>query len=254
MKIENLQESIKRYADGTMSATERTDFEQLLEQNSDLRENVRLYKALAFITKNRDLMAVSQTVESIINNQPLTPNFDTYQEYFPKPKLWWQQKRWLLSGLIGLTLLVFGIFYTFKTYQTTLKYQQIAAQYGHIQADLLHPNNPSVLYDAMQLYNNKNYTAAKTALQQHLAKQPDDDLAKLYLGITQYMTDENTEAVKTLHQIVKTDDPFLRKYALLGLALAQLKTGEQDEALLWLEEIKNDAVLGDTVRKILSDL
>lgn len=253
MNIENIQESIKRYVDGKMSQTESLEFEQLLEINTDLREELRLYKALAFITKNRDLMAMSQIVGNVIQNEKLKPDFDAYQTYLKKPKKWWQRGLWILSSFIALALTL-GIIYTVNIQQDRAKYENLVQNYGHLPDDLIQADSASVLYDALQFYRAKNYPNAKTAFKKHLKKQPNDDLAQLYLGVTEYLTHENTEGVKTLRQVVANSDDFSKKYAQMSLSMALLKVGEYTEAQTLLEQLKSDAILGEKVQGILSDL
>ena len=254
MNIENIQESIKRYVDGTMSKTESIDFERLLESNTDLREEVRLYKALAFVTKNRDLMAMSQIVGSVIEGQKLEPDYETHQEYFKKPTKGGKGNWGLLGGFLSFLLLAGGIFFTVKTSQKAAKYQRIVQNYEHVKPDLINPDTPSVLYDALQFYDKKDYAAAKTAFYAHLRKQPYDFTVQLYAGITQSMTGENTEAIKTLRKVAQKSDPSLKKYADMSLALVLLKMGDTEGAQSLLKPLRDDPVLGENATQILSDL
>ena len=262
MKNIDNQEIIKKYVDGTMDAIEKQAFEQDLATDAALQKEVEVYRQIYFVLHNKGMMSVSQTIASVLDKTPLTPDFDAYQNYFDTPPSvktgktghWWTNKRLWILGVLALVLGTGIGVYTFKNTTEQARNAAIVGQFEPFSNIVgLNADDMSPFAQAMRLYDAGDFAGAKTGLTPY-AKRTNDPMAQLYLGISQLMTDDNEAAIKTLRAVVDNSDAFTQEPARYNLALALLKVGKRQEAAAILRGLVEHPIYGEKARAVVDEL
>jgi TolA-binding protein len=261
MKNIDNQEIIKKYVDGTLETIERQAFEQDLVTNEDLQKEVEVYRQIYFVLHNKNIMQASQTIGTVMDKTPLTPDFEAYQEYFTPPSVkggklghWWNNKGLWFLGTITLVLMASIGFYTLTNTAEQARNAAIVAQFEPFNNIVgLNESDTSPFAQAMRLYDSGDFAGAKTGLTSYV-KRTNDPMAQLYLGISQLMVDDNATAITTLRSVLQNPDGFTQEPGQYNLALALLKVGKREEAAEILRGLMAHPIYREKAQAVVNEL
>jgi tetratricopeptide (TPR) repeat protein len=109
--------------------------------------------------------------------------------------------------------------------------------------------------EAMALYEEGDYRRALAALEDRLARQPDDAVSRFYAGVCRLSLGQSREATLDLEQVLQMDEKELHAPAEWYLALAHIKSGDLVGARTHLQRIAGaGGFYQDKARALLAEL
>ncbi|MBK0382496.1 hypothetical protein I5M32_05930 [Pedobacter sp. SD-b] len=242
MENQNL-ENIIRYVNGEMQANEKEVFEQELATNINLKEDLLLY------------LNVDKTLRSEFSNNKTDRAFkenlvSLNQQYFkaeqkPTAKIIKINRLWYAAAILIVGLLIWAP-WNHDIYDKYADTEMVSfAERGAVNQDNLQA--------ATDAFNAKDFNKAKGLLQPLVKENPDDDMLKFYLGLTQFQTKEYEKAKSNFTTVNKRASIF--KYdAAFYMALTYLKQDNKAEAKVWLNKIPKDSDEHQKAKDILDNL
>lgn len=252
MIIENIQDTIKKYLDGTLSGKEKADFEKEIKNSAELAEEVRRFRQLRIFDKNKDIIAANAILNSVMSDIEIEPDYGKYEKYFKKSIFDNVMWRWLFGGLA--LILVVGGGFVYQKSQETKALKELSKTYLQPMENIIGFSDNAQTQDAkaMAAYDNKNYSEAIVLLNNASKNNPDDNSLRLYLAISYLMQEQNEKAESLLQTIVKTDD-LSTIPAKWYLALSLMQRGQKTEAKVLLQSLESDATFGNRAKEILKN-
>jgi hypothetical protein len=236
-------EDIGRFAEGDMDAGEQAKFKLELETNESLKAMLASYQHVNTSLKmklvedqaDKDLKeTLTQLGRKNFNNQASIRPIRTY--------LVWA------SGIAA----VFVLFLIWSPWQKNL-YEQYAPTEMISVAERGDSKTESILQKAVNAFNRRDFTAAKSALAVVRKADPENVIADYYYGIALIETGDLVQARDVLQHVYSGTSVF--KYdAAFYVALSFLKEKDQTNARRWLEKIPADAANYDKSRALLNKL
>jgi TolA-binding protein len=266
--MKNLQGKIEDYVEGMLPDTERQEFEAALATDAKLAQETRLYQDLIKgidVATDTDLRQMIGSVQARLAAE----NFFTEDiETVEKP----QQEaivrklnvektalirklsayQWAAAASV-LLLIVAGLWFLKPNKEAifnetyTAYYQPETKQLSDVYTEITAPGfaadkvrNES-LKNALDAYQAKNYTSAKSLFQAHLTAYPLDFDAQFYQAHTLMLLEEAQNAAILLENLAKNEGNRWQKDAQWYLALNYLTLKEKREyALNLLKNITQD--------------
>ncbi|RME08936.1 MAG: hypothetical protein D6816_05020 [Bacteroidetes bacterium] len=234
---------IDKYLSGQMEADEKRAFEQELDTNKALAEELALQKDMnRFLQKRRRREALKGELDSLGS------------EYFGAKAEQGRvvsmvgRRRWALG--IAATLLVLVV--AWFALRPSL-YEQYAA---HPPLALVEKSGADArtLAEAEQAFNKGDYRKALPILQEYVANNPDDDLVKVYLGIAKMEIGETPEAREIFSSLATSNSPEIRDFAVWNLALSFLKDGNKEACRKVLQSIPEESGYYQKAKDLLERL
>lgn len=253
MIIENIQETIKQYIDGTLSPTEKIDFENQIKNSPELAEEVRQFRQLRIFDKSKKLLEAKAILNSVMAETQIEPDYGKYKHHFKQSifdnPIW----RWTMGGLGLLILVICGIFY--QKSQATNALKQLSQTYLQPMENIIgfSADDQTQAGKGLKAYDNKNYNEAITLLNYAVKNNSDDNSLRLYLAISYLMQEQNVKAEALLQDIVKAND-LSTIPAKWYLALSLMQRGEKEEAKTLLQSLQTDTTFGSRATAILNNL
>lgn len=225
------QDKFEKYILGQMTEAEKTEFENELENNPLLKEQLELEQAIVGQIRNRAFVDKQITTAKREMQRGKTIRLFSYS----------------VSSIAALFLVFFVI-------QGVLQNRQCEQLYA---SNFNIPNNDYVMIDgiprgnqettrgeaeidsisAMTAYEKKDFATAEAQFNQILSEKDNPDL-RFYLAITQLETEKSKDALKTL-QLLYSQPKEYRYYEQTRwyLALVHLKLHHKNEAKKYLDEL-----------------
>jgi cytochrome c-type biogenesis protein CcmH/NrfG len=223
---------ISRYLEGAMDAQELRAFETQLEQDIELQRQVELHKEV-----NESLKTQFYPDE---NEQALRNTMQELRgEYFyPKANVVSMKRfRWLgvAAAAIIILFITSRIWYTNKI--------DLYEQYAYVQMPGTAERgatSDTLLQQATEDFNNKNYSAAIPLFQTLLQKDPQNSFVHYYYTIALLENGQIDQSRVGLAQLYEGNSLF--KYdAAFYMGLSYLKENDKKTCKEWLEKIPKDA-------------
>lgn len=223
---------INRYLDGAMDAQELRAFEEQLEQDIELQHQVELHKEV-----NETLRRQFYPDE---NEQALRETMQEMRgEYFQTKSakvVSFKRYRWVAAAAIMLILVITSkIWYPGK--------KDLYEQYAYVQMPGTAERGTSadtLMQQAKEDFNNKNYTAAIPLFQSLLQKDPQNSFLHYYYAIALLENGQIDQSRVELAKLYEGNSLF--KYdAAFYMALSYLKENDKKTCKEWLEKIPKDA-------------
>lgn len=252
MIISDIQDTIKKYLDGTLSPQEKAKFEYEIKNSNELAEEVRRFRQLHIFDKNRQIIEANTLLSAVMSEIDIEPDYGKYEKYFKKSifenTLW----RWLFGGLVLLAV-ISVIFY--QKNQMTNELKSLSKSQLQPMENIIGFSNDDQRQAAkgMKAYDQQNYTEAITLLQYATKEDPNDNSLRLYLAISYLMQEKNEEAESLFQAIIKADD-LSATPAKWYLALSFLQNGKKEEAKRLLMGIEAGESFSIRAKKIIEQI
>jgi len=215
-----------RYAEGDLNEDESALFETRLQSDAELQEHLKDYQHIHQSLKmqlvndendERFISTLKGLNKEYFRNEPKVVSF--------KPTLKW------LSGVAAV--LIIGLL-VWAPWRSNL-YEKYANN-GQMLVTERGAEATTDLDRAAALYNEKNYSAAKTILEKLYAKEPTNAMLGYYYGLTLLETAQIDSGRTVLTQIHAGESVF--KYdSAYAIALSYLKENKKAECKNWLQKI-----------------
>jgi hypothetical protein len=238
-------ERIDRYLSGMMDEQERLDFEAEAASDPALAESLALQRDMEAFLQGKSRREARQQQLRALGLEYFKPEQGSAKTAtLPRRRLLWLAAA-AAAAVIALIL-------TWPSLFGPSLYEQYAQ---HPPLALAEKSTDGLVdWSATEAaFNTGDYTAAAAQLEQYLAQQPEDELARLYLGISALELDRIEEA---RHQFLSlaAADAAVKDYADWYLALSFLKTGDEERCRELLRAISPDSALFTRAAGLLQQL
>ncbi|MFA6278258.1 MAG: hypothetical protein WC622_16025 [Pedobacter sp.] len=215
-----------RYAEGDLNEDESAAFEMRMKSDVELQEHLKDYQ---HIHQSLQMQLVSDVNDERFKNtlKGLGKHYfrDQQKVISFKPALKW------LSGVAAV--LVIGLL-VWAPWRSNL-YEKYATK-GQMLVTERGAEHITDLDKAAALYNEKNYSAAKTILEKLYSKEPKNAMVGYYYGLTLLETAQLDSGRKVLTHIHLGESVFNYDSAY-AIALSYLKENKKAECKNWLQKI-----------------
>ena len=225
-KEELKQEKFERYLSGQMTETEKTEFENDLQNNLLLKEQLELEKSVVGQIRN----------QAFVHEQIITAKKEMKNGRSIKMALY------TITSIAAVFLLFFVINGIFQNQKYETLY---AAAFEVYPNDLMDTGAnyrgdatiDSLLLSAMAAYEKNKFTEAEVLFYEVLKKNENPEI-RFYLAVAQLETGKTELAINTLNSLYSQpkDFPYYEQTRWY-LALAHLKLHQKSEAKKYLEEL-----------------
>jgi predicted negative regulator of RcsB-dependent stress response len=259
MDFTNVDE-LDRYYGGQMSENEKTMFQNRLLQDPELARENDMYQLLVQGIEQHGEKAVELKLSAIRAKLQDEQYFDSISEPTVQPMTNMSARRGWFAIAAALVLALAAIVFFQKN--NAVSPEEAFARYYKPESVVLpkllddlervgfaEPNAPAndTLVRALKAYEAQEYDNALTQLQVYLLAHPEDQLAKMYLGLTLMQKSEYGKAIAQLGPLA-SDDAFANKYTArwyLALSLTQVKNADSmRQAKSWLIKLADDPSSG----------
>mgnify|MGYP001268980672 CR=1 FL=1 len=225
MKLQELSQS---FFAGDLDKAGREELSEMLQDNTEAREEFEFSRRLHLITRNEDLVLVGAMLHQIIQEEGFPPP-PPPKTLLPRPWLW------SLLGVVALAALYFTPAYIqhWPPFETSFLHSVAVDNISPLEDVLFTPDDRRGLIQlskGMDAYNQGNYAEAITLLGYHYA-QTNDVNAGLYIGISHLMLGTSEDALQYLNPAASALTGPAREAAQWYQALAQLMNGQKETAL-----------------------
>jgi TolA-binding protein len=209
---------IERYFDNELSPEEIAQVAKLNETEVDFQKEFELFEKANEAIKLLTLSDLKEDIKVLREKQTEnTPRFRSLS--------------WIKVAASILLLAVVGVGFYAQQFSNESIYDS-----SYVPADDYITNmdaEMSAMEKALELYNKKDFSAAIDAFAEIKNTNPENQVAKFYLGQSLLQAGQDEQAIKTLSQVSGDYHPE----ALWYVALAQLKMDNEAAALQSLERI-----------------
>jgi tetratricopeptide (TPR) repeat protein len=245
MKTIDFSYFIERYNTGEMDSMEKKWFMKELEGNTTLQEEVKLRKRVDDSLVKHDLIDLRNKLANLEKTRKEKVSSSDGKKSVII--------RFAASFAV---LMLFGTLYYFVAKSST-GYDKIYiasfAPYEHSgtsRANVL--NNDLSFKTAMDLYINRQYSAASTALREYLSHNPGRAEATLILGVSEMENNNFETAITLFSSLCEKRNNLYIDHSQWYLALCYVKTGNEDKAIEELQAIINSgSIYSSKAKKVI---
>ena len=239
---------ISRYINGEMTADESASFEALMKEDTELRDEVRLYRDIQDSLKTE---LHPSSGEQDLRNTLEGMNEEYFSAQKPKAKIvTFRRTRWI-SAIAAV--LVMGVL---LTVWSPWKKNDLYDQYAETQMPGVSERgskSDSLLKKAAEEFNNKKFTEAIPLFEQVLTEDKENAMVHYYHAIA-LLQDGKTESSRNELTTLYNGTSLFRYDAAFYIALSYLKEKNKTACKDWLEKIPADAGSYGKARELLKKL
>ncbi|MBC6112234.1 tetratricopeptide repeat protein [Pedobacter sp. CCM 8938] len=215
-----------RYVEGDMDETERIGFEIRVQNELDLQQHLKDYNE---IHQNLKIHLAPDQKNELLRDTLYAVN----KQYFVEearvasitPIINW------MTGIAAVLLLGFLIWVPWRN-----NLYSVYAGNSAMSVTKRSAEKKTDLDQAAQLYNQKNFNAAKPLLEKQYMAEPENAIVAYYYGNTLVETSNVDDARAVLNNVYLGTSKF--KYdAAYSIALSYLKNDRKAECKIWLQKI-----------------
>lgn len=225
---------IDQYINGKLSDAETKAFEQQIQNNPNLAEEVALHQELGEFLSDAQGIALETQLTAV--GEEFSQAYQ--QKNTPKTSTSFY---WVAAASLLLFLSVAWWFSSPKSSEALF-----AAHYETYVSDELERSNNTIsspLEEALKAYNSQDYQTAqaqfKTQLDASTARSNNSNLIRFHLAMIHLEQQEYTLAQMYLNEILTNTTSLYHQQAHWFLALIQLKTGQPQAAKQSLQQVLN---------------
>lgn len=213
------QEKIRRYLLELLNSEEQKMFEQQMESDSELREEVALEKSLLQAMNDNDwdladpqleqerIKELRSELDSDTNKELSTLIKDVGNEYRLNKNIRTSKRRWYsIVAACGIVLL--SVISYFMMQPTDMQsYYAVYANWNELPSSIVQDETVSPLVKGELLYNEKKYKEAVVYYTDLLKNAKEDDIpsALMYLGASYTELEEYEKALETFDALAKSN-------------------------------------------------
>lgn len=234
---------IDRYLQGELSNEEVRSFKQRLKDDEEFAGEYSLRKGMdIFLEKERNQPNLESSLERL---------GDEFFEEEKKKTTFSIYRNRIFIGLAAAAAIALALI-IWNPFEATSLYDQYAI---HQPISLTEKSTTAAIgTKAEKEFNTKNYKEAYKSLSTYIEQKPDDQKAKLALGISALELDKLEEASSTFSAI-QNSNSALKEYGTWYLALTYLKKGDNEKAKSLLTKITStEKNLFEKATKLLKSL
>lgn len=242
------QELIQQYIDGTMSGEQARQFKAVLQTDTSLQEELASYRDIKFSLQHKASFEFNDLLQDIAAENPIqadTSDFST----FPNAGNGGFNFTWLLGGLGAVGLFLFGLWFGGLFPFNPPTKAELLEQYSEPFEILVAWTENSPQGKGMESYKAAQFEEAVSGLEDYTQFNRTED-GLFYLGVSYFLTGKYESARTTLSGFSQTDEPF-GAAAKWYLALTHLELGQDAEAKILLELLRNNSQFKDKANKML---
>jgi tetratricopeptide (TPR) repeat protein len=262
MKEEDKIQLIEDYVNGQLSIEEKADFQQQLQQDPSLAQEVGLYKDIfsgLAIGGRKDMKAHLKALDEKSFSQEAASKLQASVTENIKGKViqsFWQRNAWLTGIAACLVLGLVAFLWVSNSSSANSLFAKYYAPYPNVVAAVERGETiQDATKQAMQAYESGDYTRAIQGLQQIANNDPEASSLYLYLGISYIETSQLDSAKVYLEKATADAASKLHTQAKWYLALAYLKNKEKEQAIVHLQSLSQESgVYAQKARQLLDDL
>jgi tetratricopeptide (TPR) repeat protein len=223
------EEEIALYVNGDMAGEEQQQFEQVLQRDKTLQDNVRQYQQVQAALRTRlapdaQDKALSQTLHSL------------NEEYFGKTEAKIRPVgiyiKWASAAAVVAMLLVVNLFHPWKQHDLYKEYGGLQMVTSAERGD----HTDTLLQRATTAFNSQQFAVAAKDLQVVFEKNPEDAMVTFYYGVSLIETGDLRKAEEMLEHVYAGNSVF--KYdAAYFMAIRFLKEHKYTDCRKWLQNI-----------------
>lgn len=236
-------ENIERYLAGDMSEKERDSFENELDENEDLAQELHFY------------MYVNQSISECLHHHSSFKYYDehtTFKSLNSKKQQDMSTIRWV--ALITIAL-IFGCILIWSPWQNNRIKEATKVKMNAVSAEGIPVDNKYA--DIIDLFNKNKYAEVLPLLNNALTEKPDDLYIRYYRGLTflnlKYLGSARRDFLK-----IYSENTLQMYEAAYYIALSYTEEEDEDDykesALNWLKKIPKDSPIypkAEELRKTL---
>ncbi len=232
---------IDDYLSGRLKPEQQQAFEEELSRNPELKKQLELQRDMEFLLRHDEERAALKAVLEAEGAEHFRAEAPPKQ----RGRLRWIGWATAAAAAAILLFVLWPVFVQPDLYQEYAEFPPLA---------LSEKSTTTTNWAATeQAFNTGNYEQADAQLEEYLKAFPEDQQARLYLGIAKMETGE-PEAARRLFAEVSAAAPGLADYADWYRALSFLKTGDSAAAESLLRKIETGSPFYEQAQEVLSAL
>lgn len=251
MDTEDTYERIEKYLDGRLSSEEKEVFENELETNTLLRDEVKLHREVAETLRGEkihEFRDVLKKVDSEWNRGQSQKKNIIFSIRFKR-----------MAALAATILLLVVVSYPFIFQDKDVSNEALFADNFEPYKMILNQRSISdndaevaLLNQAIVAYEGKNYGEASSAFQQLQTNNTNLIALRFYTGLSELGAENTATSIDIFKEILATRDHLFIEQSRWYLSLAYLQKGDRETAKLELEKIVEGAFKYDEAKEILN--
>lgn len=245
MKVKlNYTNLIDSYKNGTLSPKELHEVEEMIDTNTDFKEELKLSNEIEEAVLDQDTMRFEKTV------------FSVHGEF---SKIRRRRAIMQVAASILFVIVVGGLFWMLLPKMGS-NYSQLADKYYKTYEPITAVRSgdqplDQLLAEAFDMFTRKDFNKAARKFQDLLVLNPSNNMARFYLGISLMENGKPAEAIPHMQEIVDQKDVLYKNQAEWYMALCFLKTNEKEKAIKHLKSlVSNSGHYKDQAQKLIKDL
>lgn len=232
-----------------MDPIEATAFEETLENDPELKEEVDLYREVEAAIADTEMLDLRAQLDEI--HEELTPQLE---------KLKRNSSKRILRYAVAASLAVIISLGTYSLFFRNVNNNRIVTEfYKPYDVTLINRSaNTSItplMREALYKYENQEYKEAISLFRDILELNPEMTASHLYSGISYLEIEEYTHAKQSLTAVLEHNDNLYMEQADWYLGIVYLLNDERDKANLQFQKIREkDGFYKEEAAKILRKL
>jgi hypothetical protein len=229
----SLSYSIERYLAGEMSDSEKEWFEEKMNEDKNLRNEVSVWQRTDKILENRNIRSLKDKLSAIEkrrdeNRYSLPPRLPSYLKYAA-----------VFLGILflGSASLFFGS--RMNGDQVIDSYYKVYEPASNQRSARCVPNDDFMV--ALNLYNTHEYGKAAVLFSKVVESNPEDMQSELLNGLSNFEDQKYPEAKNSFVNVIDNNNNFFVETAKWYLALCYVKTDEKEKAIQLFENIGKES-------------
>jgi tetratricopeptide (TPR) repeat protein len=223
------EEEIALYVNGDMAGEDQQQFEQVLQRDRSLQDNVQQYRQVQAALRNR---LVPDPQDQALSHTLRTLNEEYFGRTEGKIRPVGVYIKWALAAAAVAMILVVNLFHPWKQNDLFKEYASLQMVTAAERGD----HTDTLLQQATNAFNSSKFDIAAKDLQPVHTASPDNAMVTFYYGVSLVETDDMATARPLLQQVY--DGSSLFKYdAAYFMALSYLKEKQFDTCKRWLRNV-----------------
>ena len=249
IKMDKNKHLISKYLEGEMDPIEATGFEEALERNPELKEELDLFREVEHAIADTEVLDLRAQLDEI--HEELSPQLE---------KLTRKSSKRVLRYAVAASIAVFISLGTYSLFFKKMNNTKIVSEfYKPYDVTLVNRSANAhispLLREALYKYENRQYKAAIGLFQEILEINPQMTASYLYSGISYLEIKEFVNAEESFQAVIDHDDNLYMEQADWYLGIVYLLTDQKEKARVQFQKIKaDDGYYRDEAAKILRKL